>query len=307
MGSPLDSAQFVRLLDTRLREVAENKYKELPTMIPKLFNVMSSESAWEEFFSVTGVGDIPTFVGKIEYLPMVPGFHKKIEHAEFAAGIAAERKLIDDKKYAVLENRAEALISAAHRTREKKGARAFSYANSSAFDFMTSEEGVALCSDSHTTKAAVSTSTGFDNLGSTAISKTAVAATRILMRGFRDDNGQRIDVGDDLALVVPDNLADTAMEITGTVNGLYTAEGTKNVQYGRYEVIPYMRLDDDDTNNWFMVWKSQMKKDLVWMDRVLPETKNTVDFDSYQLKQAVYFRCSYGWKDWRWIYMHVVS
>jgi hypothetical protein len=307
MGSPLDSAQFVRLLDTRLREVAEDKYKDLPSMIPKFYNMMTSDSAWEEFYSVGGVGDIPEFNGKITYLPIIPGWHKKVEHKEFAAGIVAERKLIDDKKYAVLDDRAGKLVVAAHRTQEKQGVRVFSYADSVAFDYMTSEEGVALASSSHTTKAAVSTSSGFDNAGTAALSKTSVAATRIAMRLFRDDDGERIEVGDDLAIVCPDALADTAMEIVGTQKSLDTAEGNINPQYGRYEVIPYLRLDDTDTNNWGMVWKSQMKEDLVWYDRVKPETKNTVDFDTYQLKQAIYFRNSYFFKDWRWLYWNIVS
>ena len=307
MGSPLDSAQFVRLLDKRLREVAEDKYSQLPTMIPKFFNIMSSDAAWEEFYAVGGVGDIPEFNGKLTYLPIMPGWHKKVEHKEYAAGIVAERKLIDDKKYAVLDNRAEKLMIAARRTQEKQAVRAFAYCDSVAFDYQTSEEGVALVSSSHTTKSSVSTTNGFDNSGTSALSKTSVAATRIAMRGFKNDDGERIEVGDDLALVVPDNLADTAEEIVGTQKSLDTAEGNINPQYGRYEVIPYLRLDDYDTNNWGMVWKSQMKEDLAWWNRINPESKNTVDFETYQLKQAVYFRNSWMWKDWRWIYWNLVS
>ena len=307
MASPLDSSQFVRLLDKRLREVAEDKYSQLPSMIPKFFNVMTSESTWEEFYSVGGVGDIPEFNGKLTYLPIIPGWHKKVEHKEYAAGIVAERKLIDDKKYAVLDGRAEKLIVAGNRTREKQAVRLFAYADSVAFDYMTSEEGVALVSSNHTTEAAVSTTSGFDNSGTAAISPTSVAATRIAMRKFRNDDGERIEVGDDLAIVVPDDLADRAMEIVGTQKSLDTTEGNINPQYGRYEVIPYMRLSDFDTNNWGMVWKSQMKDDLAWFDRIKPETKNTVDFDTYQLKQAIYFRNSFMWKDWRWIFWNLVS
>jgi hypothetical protein len=307
MGSPLDSAQFVRLLDKRLREVAEDKYSQLPTMIPKFFNIMGSDSAWEEFYAVGGVGDIPEFNGKLTYLPIIPGWHKKVEHKEFAAGIVAERKLIDDKKYGVLDNRAEKLMVAARRTQEKQAVRAFAYCDSAAFDYQTSEEGVALVSSSHATKSSVSTTNGFDNSGTAALSKTSVAATRIAMRGFKNDDGERIEVGDDLAIVCPDNLADTAMEIVGTQKSLDTGDGNINPQFGRYEVIPYLRLDDYDTNNWGMVWKSQMKEDLAWWNRVNPETKNTVDFETYQLKQAVYFRNSWMFKDWRWIYWNLVS
>ena len=307
MGSPLDSAQFVRLLDKRLRDVSENKYKDLKSMIPMLFNMLPTDSAWEEFYSVGSLPDIPEFNGKLSYLGLAPGFTTRIEHKEYAAGVQTERKLIDDKKYAVLDNRAAGLMEAAHRTREKKGVRAFSNAFSTAFDYMESEEGVALCSSSHTTKAGTVTTSGFDNAGSTALSKTSLAATRLLMRQFRNDISERIDVGDDLALVIPDNLTDTAHEIVGSALEPYVGDNTLNINKGRFEVIPYLRLDDYDTNNWFMVWKSQMKKDLIWMDRIAPELKNTVDYETYMIKHAIYFRCSYGFIDWRWIYGHSVS
>jgi len=106
---------------------------------------------------------------------------------------------------------------------------------------------------------------------------------------------------------VPDNIADTAYEMMGSKQEPTSANNTKNMDYGRYEVIPYLRLDDNDTNNWFMVWKSQMKKDLIWIDRITPEISNTVDFETMMMKHAVYFRCAFGFIDWRWIYGHVVS
>ncbi len=307
MGNPLDSAQFVRLLDKRLRLVEEAKYKSLPSMIPVLFDVLSSDSAFEEMFGVGSLPDIPLFTGKLTTLSIAPGFYNKVEHKEFAASVQADRKLIEDKKYAVLDNFAEKLMESAQRTREKYGVRPFAFAHSTAFDFQTSEEGVALCSSAHATKAGVSTASGFSNAGSSAFSKTAVQATRILMRQFRNDIGERIEVGNNLALLVPDNLADEAAELVGTDKGMDSAEGNINVNYKRYKVIPYPRLDDYDSNNWFMIDLDRMKDDLKWFDRISPETKHTVDWDTYMLRYAVYFRCSYGHKDWRWLYGHSVS
>lgn len=255
MSNPLTSSQFVRLLDERLREVAEGKFKELPSMIESLYRVLPSDSAFEEFFEVGALPDIPEFNGKLEYLAASPGYYIKIEPKEFAGGVMFERKLLDDKKYAVMDDRAGMLGESAARVREKYGARPFQYAFSSAFDFMTSEEGVSLCSDSHTTKSGTSTSSGFDNAGTSALSKTAVNATRILMRKFRNDISERIQIEPD-TLIVPDNLADTAYEIVGnTPTGASSqldsssANNTVEVNYKRFKVIPYLRLDDVDTNN----------------------------------------------------------
>lgn len=304
MGNPLDSAQFVRLLDKRLRQVEENKFKDLSktAMIPKFYNEINSDSAWEEFLQIGMVPDIPEFTGRVSYLPISPGFVFRIEPKEYSGGLQFERKLIEDKKYAVLDDRAEGLMVSAHRVREKSGVRQFAYAFSSAFDFMQSEEGLSLCNTAHLTKSGAPTTTGFSNSGTTSLTKTGVQATRVLMRQFRSDIGERIEISDNLALVVPDNLADYAHELAGTPKMMDTSEGNINVNYGRYEVIPYLRLDDYSSNAWFMVDKDAMKKDLVWINRIKPEVKHTVDFETYQLKAALYMRYAAGWKDWRWIY-----
>lgn len=62
-----------------------------------------------------------------------------------------------------------------------------------------------------------------------------------------------------------------------------------------------------DNKTGFMVNRSMMKQSLLWLNRVNPETKNTVDFATYILMTAVYFRCAYGFLDWRWIYGHTVT
>lgn len=300
------SSQFVRLLDDRLTSVSEGAYNELPSMIPKLYNMQSSDKAWAEFYQVGDVPDIPEFGGVRQSLTIHPGYHTKIEHKEYGAILTQERKLMDDKRYDVLDGTAAGLGRAAYRTKEKQGARPLQNAFSSAFDYMTREEGVALCSSSHTTKSGTSTSSGFDNAGTSAMSKTTVAATRILMRKFRSDISERIEMGDDLAIICPDQLADTAGEITGTAFGMNTTENNKNMDYARYQVIPYLRLDDTSTTNWFMVNMSMMKRDLVWFDRIQPEFTHNLDFKTLVMEQGVYFRCSNGFKDWRWAYGHNV-
>jgi len=250
MANPLDSAAFVRLLVNDLREVTgPDAFKELPSMIPKIYRVLDSDSAWEEFYSVGNVPDIPRFNGKITYLSVYPGYHTKIEPGEFGGGLQWERKFLDDNKYTVLIDEAKGLLRSAHRVREKYGVKTFTNAFSAAFDFMESEEGVSLCSSSHTTKSGTSTASGFDNSGTLAFGKSNVAATRILMRKFRDDISERVAISDNLALIVPDNLADDAYELVRTPKGMDSAEGNVNMAAGRYEVIPYLRMDDSDTNN----------------------------------------------------------
>jgi hypothetical protein len=310
MGSPITKGDFQRLLDLRLTKVWEEEAKkpELKGMIGQLFTVKSSDSAFEESFYITGVGDIPEFNGKITYLPVYPGWHKKYEHKAFSAGIQSERDIMDDKKYPVLDNNAKSLLRSSLRTEEKWAARVFTNGGSTAFDFQTSEEGVALFSSAHLTRATdVSTSVGFDNTSTSALSKTAAAAARIKMKKFRTDIGERFEMGDDFALIVPDSLVDTALEITGSQQDPDSANNKINPSYQRYKVIPYSRLEDSDTNDWYLVNLSGMKDSLNFYHRIKPELKNTIDFDTYAILQAVYMRFSCGFDDWRWGIKSTVS
>ena len=306
MPSPLTSQQFVRLLDKRLRSVTENVFKDLTSMVPEFYTVLPSDGAFEEFYEIGSLPDIPEFNGQVDYLSLAPEYYRKIEPKEYAGGLMFERKLLDDKKYAVLDGRAALLAQSAHRVREKKGVLAFANAFSNTFDYMSSEEGLSLCNSAHTTKAGVSTTNGFSNAGTSALNKTSVLATYLAMRRFRNNIGERIEVEPDL-LVVPDSLGDAAQEIEETPLGLYTSAHTKNIQKGRFRVIRYKRLDDYSTNNWYMVDSKMMKRFLIWIDRIKPEATNTVDFETYMIKHAIYFRIAYGWLNWRWIYGHNVS
>ena len=106
---------------------------------------------------------------------------------------------------------------------------------------------------------------------------------------------------------VGESLADTAYEIVDSEKDPTSANNTKNMDYGRYKVLVLKRLDDYDTNNFFLVDSRQMKKNLLWIDRIAKETKMTVDFETFMLKWSIYFRCGNGFKDWRWIYGANVS
>jgi phage major head subunit gpT-like protein len=309
MANTIRSAGFVRLLEETLTEVADQakQFAELGAKIPELYNVTTSNSAWEEFFSVGTVPDIPQFTGRITSLAIAPGYYMRVEHKEYAGELQWARTFIDDKKYGVLSVSSAGMMESAVRTKEKLGVRTFSNAFSTAYDFHTSEEGVALCSSSHTNKSGAVTTSGFDNAGTSALSKTSIAATRLLMRRFRNDRGDRIQMSDNIGLIVPDNLEEAAWEVVNTQKGLDSAEGNENFHKNRYTIIPYMRLDDYDTNNWYMVDMNAMKRDLIWYDRVAPEFNSVVDYETFVTRMSIYFRCSYAWKDWRWIYGHNVS
>lgn len=316
MANPLNSAQLMRLMDDNLRRVQVDKYKFFPSMIPQIFGVINSDKAWEEFFGIGSTPDIVPFSGKIQYLSVSPDFYIRMEPKAFAGGIAIERHLLDNDRYGVIKTRQNGLVDSEMRVREKYGVQPLTYAFSSAYNFMPEyEEGLSLCNTAHTTKADVSTASGFSNSGTSALNKTNIAATRILMRQFRDNIGEHIGNIDPDMLIVPDALYHTACEAlgydpeTGAESDMDPDSGNRkiNSMYRRFKVISHRLLDDTDTNNWFMVDSKRMKEDLLWINRIAPEIETTRDFDTKQYKQSIYTVWGWGFKDWRWIYGQAVS
>jgi len=296
MANPLASSQFRRLLKKDLDDVSEGirGVEAIKSKIPELFTMVKTDKPVTEYYNVGTLGDIPQFNGKLTYLDIAPGFHVKIEPAEYAGGLMWERKFTDDNQYKVLRDGRGKLMSSLMRTKEKMGASPFINAFSTAYDFHTSEEGVSLCSSSHLTKSGTSTTYGFDNSGTLSLSRTSVAATRILMKMFRNDRSELFEAGDDYALVVPLSLEEKAHEIVASKSNPDDANDRANFHKGRYKVIPWVRLEDNDTNNWFMVNMSLIKDSLIWIDRIAAETNMTVQhlrsFRMGSVGLAVYLR-----------------
>lgn len=304
--------EFAKLLDRNLTKILVDYLSPARMVSQRLFTTMSTNRLTDEFMSVGNVPDIPKFSGKVEYVGISPGFWTKIENTEFAGGLQIERRLIDVEDHRIMKTRQERLADALRRTKEKKAANVFNYAFSTAWEFMANEEGVALCGN-HTTKSGVPTTTGFTNFGTSALSKTAVAATRVAMMKFKDDIGEYIDNVPDL-LIVPVSLYDAACEIVGydprsgasSQLDPTSANNAINVLWKGFEVIPWVYLDSFSTTNWFMVSSNYMKDFLIWVDRIKQESHTIIDYETMSIKQLVYSSFGCGFLDWRWIFGHVV-
>jgi hypothetical protein len=309
MGKLMTASQFPRLMDDRLTKVFDKKFAGYQSnMIPKMYNVQTSDKAFDEFYDIEGLPDIPEMNGSLSYISSSPGYYTKIEQKEYGAITQFERKLLDFKRYRVMDNRVGDLGEALARTMEKRAVRPFANAFSAAFDYQTSEEGVSLCSTAHTTKVpGVSTTSGFSNSGTTAISKTAIAAARLAGKRFRMGNGELINVRLD-TVVVPSALYDTACEATGydPRNGATSdldpdnLNNKVNVVRG-IKVIEWTYLDDYSTKNWFMVDFAMMKKFLLWINSQKAEIENRFDYHTKAAESSVYARWANGFTAWQWM------
>jgi hypothetical protein len=312
MGNPLLSPNFVKALMEDIRVIRQDAltYNDLNSKKEQIFDVISDSSrAWEEFATVSALGDIPQFSGRLSTLGLHMGYSTRIEPAEYAAKVVMERKLFDDLKYDILMRRSAELVNSALRVRDKNAVKIFGNATSTAFDFMpVQEEGVALASASHLTRVPnVSTASGFSNLGTSALNAVNVAATRIIMRKFKQPNGERVEMGDSFCLLVPDDLFFKASEINKTINQVDSANNNVNMQKGLYTIINWARLSDYSTTSWGMLDTATMKDNFKWIQRANAETNQTVDFNTFSVEDSVYERHAGGFIDWRSYYHQNVT
>ncbi len=300
MPNPLSSESFADLLDPRFQRIFDGEYDQLPDMVPTLFEMPPDNGRADMKWSAMGaLGDFSEFSSQVAYDSMSQGYDVTQTHIEFASGIQIRRKLFDDEQYNILDRQPRALANSAQRTRQKHAARLFNNAFTNDTKFYSNSEGVALCSNSHTTTAAgASTSAGFDNLVTSALSATAVAAARIQMIDYRDDRANKMSVMPD-ELWFPPDLYEQAEEIVGSSGKVDTANNNINVHQGAYELHEWTYMAD--ANNWFMCDSRMRKQFLHWVDRIGIEFAMVEDFDTMVAKWRAYMRYSWAFDEWRWI------
>ncbi len=305
MTVPHVSGNFGDLLDPRFQKIFSEQYKALPDMLPLLYNFEPDNGRNNMLWSSVGtVQDFEQFTGSVSYNSQNQGFDVTATHVEFTNGIQVERPLFDDDQYNIMNQRPRALANAGSRTRQKHGARMLNNAFAVDTLFYVNSEGVALSSNSHTNTSGASTASGFDNLGTAALSATAVAAARIQMVGFRGDQAERISVMPD-ELWIPPDLYEEAFEITASSGKVDTANNNRNVHEGRYRTIEWNYLTD--ANNWFLVDSTLKGQSVHWVDRIALEFAMAEDLDTMVAKWRAYMRYAMAHTDWRWVMGHQVA
>ena len=233
------------------------------------------------------------FDGTIPYDDFKQQYRVSYSHKEWVKGIKIERKLVDDDLYSIINKRPAQLALVAKRTQEKHGSSVFNNAfNTSVF---AGGDGLALCAGLHTR---VGTTTTNSNVGTTALSATAVEAARLAMRALTDETDNLLIARGD-TLLVPPALEEQAWEIVNATGKMDTADNNPNFNKGKYKIIVWDYLTD--SNNWFMLDSKMMKMYLKWFNRIPTEFNKDKDFDTYIAKWSVYSRYSYGFSDWTWI------
>lgn len=297
------SSQFAEALVPNIYRHFDIGYIMRPSIRQALFTTLSSSRAWEEFVGVGGVDPSPfeqyKKQGQIGQVDFNKGYSTRFTHEEYPADFVVERKFVDDDSAGIVNMRAQRIGAAFNQLQEQQAADIFN----NAFDATNyaGPDSQSLCDGAHPASPS-DTGTTFNNAGTSALTKSAVAATRISMMAYTDDAGNKMGVMPD-TLIVPPALEDTALEIVGSMRDPDSANNTINPQAGRFQVVPWHFLTD--ATNWFMVDSVGMRLSLFWFNRVpfMLET-DKMTMNQVQIVYPMYARWSLGYTDWRWIYGH---
>ena len=307
---------FGDLTDVRIREVISDRTAFLRNedMVPVIWNIKPPtmpQRPSETYSQVSGLPRAGQFTGSIDYAQRSQGYDVTATYLEFAQGVQVERTLVEYDQFDVIDDLARDLADSMWRRRQFDAFRFLRNAFSVDTFFHNHTEGVALCSNSHTTTTGVSTASGFDNLATAALSAAALAAAQIQMRDFRDLQGEPIlAVGTELW--VPFDQYEAAYEIVASSGKVDTAQNNRNVHQGAYKLVVFPnKVDFTDTNNWFLVDGRAKDGAQHWLDQVWPnggpEFGSTEEFDTFVAKSRGYMRYTNVIRRWPWILGSSVS
>jgi hypothetical protein len=302
MPVPHSSGNFGDLIDKRVTKLFYDELKQLPDLVGTVYNVESSSDAYEVSSETGALDDFSEFSGTVSYGSQNQGYDVRATHLEFTKGIQIERKLYDDDRHGLWQKKPVELANAAVRTRQKDCARLFNNAFSVDSKFYSHSEGVALCSNAHTTTSGASTAIGFDNLITSSLSAVAFSAARIQMQGFVDDAANKYYSMPN-ELWIPIDLFEVAQEIVKSSGKVDTANNNINVHKDAFTIMPsengwnYMT----DVNNWFLCDGRLRKRFATWYERVPLEFAMAEELDTLIAKWRAYMRYSAVYQNWRFI------
>jgi hypothetical protein len=294
MSNPHISENFSDVLDPRFERIWDARWPTHESGLDLYTKVTSNGRDVMTFSEVGAFGEIPDFEGQVTYLERSQGYDTSMTSIEKAGGFQVGRKLFDDGQFHIFDQRSGQLSDSVWRTREIDAARMFNTAFSVDTKFYVNSEGVALCSDSHTTTSGASTSSGFDNKGTTAFSAVALTAAVKQMDKFLGDQGQILRVDPSLILHGT-NIYDQVWEV------IHSQGKPDSAENGQFKSRKWNYLNTNP-NDWFLIDEGLMKQFLIWSDRISPEWGSVEDFETFIWKVRIYMRYAMCWTNWRWIF-----
>jgi hypothetical protein len=273
-------------------------YDEHETEYDKIFNVESSDKAYEEDVLVTGFGLAPSKAegSSTSYDSETQGYTSRYTHVAYSLGYVVTREELDDNLYeTVSKRRAQALAFSMRQTKENVAANIINRFVTAGY---TGGDGVVLGSASHPT-----TSGNQSNILATAadLSEASLEDILIQIAGATNDRGLKISLMPK-KLLIPRQLWFDANRIVNSSLQSATANNDVNVIKSTSALPDGIVMNHylTDSDAWHVL--TNAPRGLMMYDRTGVDFTQDSDFDTDNAKAKCYERYSVGWTDWRGIY-----
>lgn len=298
MAGPITRGSNPKLLWPGLNVIWGLAYKEYPEEWRQCFELNTSDKAYEEDVSMTGMGLTPVKPeGEgIVYDTMKQSFVTRYTNVSYALGYIITREEFEDNLYAkVGTERSRNLAFSMRQTKENVGANIFNRAFNASY---TGGDNVSMLNVSHPTEGGV-----FANkLAVDAdLSEASLEQALIDISKFVDNRGNRISVQGQ-KLLVPSELAFEAKRILGNPFRPATADRDINAMYQMGELPQGYMVNHylSDADAWFII--TNCPNGLRHFERTAPRFEDDNDFDTKNGKFSGFYRDSFGWTDPRGVF-----
>ena len=298
MANPIGTGAHPKLLWPGIHAIWGQTYNEHKEEYTDLFDVQTSDKAYEEDVEVTGFGMLPRKPqgSATRYDTETQGTVTRYTHAAYGLGyIVTYEELRDNQYKQVSERRAQALAFSGRQTLENVCSNVYNRAFNSTYAF---GDGVELISALHPTLTG-----NQSNILTTAsdLTEASIEDLGIQIMDAVNARGHKISVMP-RCLLVPTALFYEANRIVQSVLQNDTANNAINVIKATNMFPEGVKVNHyfSSTTAWFIRTNVPRGMTFFWRDEPMFDKDN--DFDTKNAKAAMYMRFSAGCTDFRSIY-----
>ena len=294
----ISRSQLVRELEPGLNALFGLEYKNYENQHAEIYNVESSDRAFEEEVMLSGfdIAPVKTEGAGVSYDNAQEVYAARYTHETIALAFALTEEAIEDNLYDKLAARyTRALARSMAQTKQIKAAAILN----GAFTTSIGGDGKPLCADDHPTLSGPNLR---NELGTPAdLSETSLEQALIDIADFRDERGLKIAI-QGLKLLIPKELQFTADRIMKSTLRVGTADNDINAVRNMGMVPQGYKVNNflTDPDAWFI--KTDAPNGMKMFQRVALKTGFEGDFDSGNTKFKARERYSFGYSDPRGIF-----
>ena len=287
------------------------------SLLPYLYRMEKSRHWAERYSSETAMGDFEP-VGEGGDYPKTgfeDGYFRDIVNMTFKQSFSVTQELVEDCLLGTMKQRANKLVTAYGRTREKFGRILYAgglYGTTVSYKGKTfacgSADGQALFSKTHPNKVDGAKQT---NLYKGTFTNTLLGKIETEMQNIKGDNGELLGVAPDTIWIPNDAaLKDAVFSAVGADKEPTSGNNAFNYQFGRWNIIvdPYLtaaltNLGKSSEKPFFLLDSKfiELNDGPIFQDRVPLDVKSVIDNNNDNNVWQGRARFGAGFADWRFV------